>query len=86
VWINPKPPEEAKVERRSDGDDQGKLHSEEKDGDKRRRSDHPIIWPAQRSPDHSEQGLDDDHEHRGLDADECRLDERHMAEERIGDA
>ena len=42
--------------------------------------------PAKRAPCHSEQSLDDDDEHGGLDADERRLDERHLTEKRIGDA
>ena len=71
---------------RGSGDDERKWHGEEEDGDERRRGDHPIVRPAERPPRYSEQGLDDDHEHGRLDADECRLDQRHMAEQGIGDA
>ena len=63
-----------------------KRHGEEEDGDEGRRGDDPMMRPAERPPRYAEQGLDDDDEHCRLDADECRLDQRHMAEQSIGDA
>ncbi len=45
-----------------------------------------IVWTAQRAPRDPQQGLDDDHEDRGLDADEGRLDDRDLAEIGVGDA
>ena len=67
-------------------DNEREGHGEEKNGHKGRRGDHDIVRTTQRAPCHFDQRLDDDDEHRRLDADKGRLDQGDFAEKGISDA
>ena len=54
------------------------MNADDGDGD--------IVRTAQRAPRDAEERLDDDHENRGLDADEGRLDDRDLTEIGVDDA
>ena len=67
-------------------DNEWERDGEEEDGNKGQYGDDHIVCTAQRTPGDTQQGLDDDHQDRGLDADERRLDDRDLAEIGIQDA
>ena len=67
-------------------DNEWERDCEEEDGNKGQYGDDHIVCTAQRTPGDTQQGLDDDHQDGGLDADERRLDDRDLAEIGIQDA
>ncbi len=64
----------------------GKGRGEEEDGDKGRGGDRDIVRPAQGAPCDAEKRLDNDHEHRRLDAEKGGFDHRDLAVIGVGDA
>ncbi len=64
----------------------GNGDAEEEDGDEGEPGDGPVVRAAKRPARHPKQSLDNDDEHRGLDADKRSYDQRHMTEQHIGDA
>ena len=61
-------------------------HGEEENGGEGAGGDGDIVGAAQRAPRHFDQRLDDDDEHRRLDAEKGRLDQGDLAEKGISDA
>jgi hypothetical protein len=69
-------------DRGGENDEREGRREQEQRGERRRR-DQPVDRPLQRALRHPQQRFDHDHEHGGLDPDERRLDEGHIAIDRV---